>query len=164
VLSYDGQMLNRIGSRGTGLGQFNYPTNLALDSTGRLFVSDSLNFRVQVFDADLRPVRTIGKKGDLPGYFAQPKGIALDTENHLYVLDAQFENVQLFNPMGQILMDFGEEGHGPGQFWLPPSIFINQTPSTANPANRIYIADSYNRRIQVFDYLPQPEPQAETQP
>jgi streptogramin lyase len=164
VLSYSGELLNRIGSRGTAPGQFNFPTNLTLDKDGNLYVADTLNFRIQKFNPDLRHSATFGKKGDLPGYFAQPKAVALDSQDHLYVLDSQFENVQLFNQQAQVLMDFGEEGTGPGQFWLPTSIFINHTPDPNNPANRIYVADSYNKRIQIFDYLPAPDPKPEEQP
>ena len=164
ILDHAGKLLNRLGSRGTAPGQFNFPTNLALDSQGRLYVSDSLNFRVQVFDAALPPIRQIGKKGDMPGCFAQPKGIAIDAEGHLYVLDSQFENVQIFSPEGQILMDFGQEGHGPGEFWLPTGIFIEHGTGPTGPADRIYIADSYNRRIQVFDYQAPPAQSQETQP
>ena len=40
----------------------------------------------------------------------------------------------------------GERGTGPGQFWLPNGIFIDDQ-------DRIYVADSYNQRIQVFQYL-----------
>jgi DNA-binding beta-propeller fold protein YncE len=145
VFTADGALRQRLGSRGEALGQFNFPTNLAIDAAGQLYVSDSLNFRVQQFDADLKPLRQFGKKGDLPGYFAEPKGIATDSEGHVYVVDGQFENVQIFDPQGRVLMDFGEEGNGPGQFWLPTAICIDAH-------DRLWIADSYNRRLQVFDY------------
>jgi DNA-binding beta-propeller fold protein YncE len=148
VLSPRGELLARLGKRGVKLGQFNYPTNVAVDSAGRIYVSDSLNFRVQQFAPDLTPIRQIGKKGDMPGYFGQPKGIAVDPEDHLYVVDANFESVQIFNADGQLLLDFGTEGHNPGEFWLPAGISIDSH-------NRIWIADAYNRRIQVFDYLPE---------
>jgi sugar lactone lactonase YvrE len=156
VFSADGKLEAEIGQRGEGPGEFNYPTYLAMDPAGLLYVSDSLNFRVQQFDADLKFVRQIGRKGDLPGYFAQPKGIATDSEGHLYVVDAQFENVQLYNRQGQVLMDLGQEGTRPGEFWLPAGICIDP-PSRQGDANRIYVADSYNRRIQVFDYKALPE-------
>jgi YD repeat-containing protein len=151
VLDHDGQLLTRIGQRGSTLGQFNYPTNVALDSTGRLYVSDSLNFRVQQFSPDLRPLRQIGGHGDLPGTFSQPKGIAVDRQDYLYVVDSRFESVQIFDPQGQLLLYFGEEGRDPGQFWLPAGIFIDVN-------NRLWIADSYNRRVQVLDYLPEKLP------
>jgi hypothetical protein len=158
VLSPDGRLMQELGTRGSEPGQFNYPTHVAVDPSGLMYVSDSLNFRVQQFDSDLKFLRQIGKKGDLPGYFAQPKGIGTDSEGHLYVIDAQFENVQLYNGQGQILMDFGEEGVGPGQFWLPGGMCIVPKAGAGGrqgaPGDRIYIADTYNRRVQVFDYLP----------
>ncbi|MFG0251585.1 MAG: 6-bladed beta-propeller [Phycisphaerales bacterium JB038] len=151
VLSPEGVEIGRLGERGVGPGQFNFPTSIAVDEQGRLHVSDSLNFRVQLFTADLKPLRQIGRKGDLPGYFSQPKGLALDSEGHIYVVDAHFEAVQIFNDRGQFLLPFGEEGAGPGQFWLPAGIHIDSN-------DRIWIADTYNRRVQVFDYLPERKP------
>src|SRR5262249_37928022 len=47
IFSPTGTLLARLGSRGTALGQFNFPTNVTLDTRGRIYVSDSLNFRVQ---------------------------------------------------------------------------------------------------------------------
>ncbi len=146
VLDADGGLIERIGGRGTELGRFNYPTNVAIGQDGRVFVADTLNSRVQVFDADLQPVGEIGGRGDMPGNFSQPKGVALDSEDHLYVVDAHFEIVQVFDREGQLLLALGGEGRGPGQFWLPAGIHID-----AN--DRIWIADSYNRRVQVLDYL-----------
>lgn len=146
MLGRDGTETARLGSRGTGPGQFNFPTYVAFDSAGRLYVSDSLNFRVQVFGADLGFVRSIGRKGDMPGYFSQPKGLALDPEDHLYVVDANFEAVQVFSTEGALLMTFGREGDGPGQFWLPAGLATDGT-------GRIWVADSYNRRVQVFQYV-----------
>ena len=48
--------------------------------------------------------------------------------------------------MGKILMAFGQEGSAPGEFWMPRGVFIDQN-------DRIFIADSYNKRIQVFKLL-----------
>jgi DNA-binding beta-propeller fold protein YncE len=146
VFSKSGRELARLGRRGPEPGNFNFPTNLALDRAGRLYVSDTLNFRVQVFSPDLRPLGQFGVKGDMPGSFSQPKGIALDPDDHLYVVDANFEAVQVFDTDGRLLLSFGREGHGPGEFWLPAGMCID-------PSGRIWIADTYNKRIQVFQYL-----------
>lgn len=148
VVSLSGEVIQRIGGRGDALGQFNYPTNVALDRKGRLYVSDSLNFRVQQFGPDLQPIRQFGKQGDMPGYFAQPKGVAVDPDGHVYVIDSQFEAMQIFDDTGALLLNVGEQGSGPGEFWLPTGIFIDSR-------GRIWITDSYNHRIQVFDYLPE---------
>jgi len=146
VLAPTGELIQRVGSRGNDLGQFNYPTNVAVDRNGLIYVSDTLNFRIQQFGPDLKPIRQIGKQGDMPGYFAQPKGIAVDGDNHLYVVDSQFEAVQIYDSTGTLLLNFGEQGRQPGEFWLPSGINIDHK-------NRIWIADSFNHRIQVFDYL-----------
>lgn len=151
MLSSDGALLGRIGRRGTQPGEFNYPTNIAIDHQGRVYVSDTLNFRIQQFDPELRPTRVIGRKGDMPGCLSQPKGIAVDSEDHLYILDAHFEAVQVFDAQGQLLLGFGEEGWGPGQFCLPAGMFIDSR-------DRIWVADAYNRRLQVFDYVPEKQP------
>ena len=151
ILSPTGQEITRVGRRGTGPGEFNFPINLAIDHQGRLYVADALNFRVQQFGPDLKLIRVIGSKGDVPGCFSQPKCLDVDSEDHLYVVDNQFEAVQIFDPEGRLLLNFGKEGHGPGQFWLPSGLFIDAH-------NRIWIADSYNRRVQVFDYLPEKQP------
>ncbi|MGA2501703.1 MAG: 6-bladed beta-propeller, partial [Tepidisphaeraceae bacterium] len=159
VLSPEGELVRRIGERGAGMGQFNYPTNLAFDSKGRLYVSDSLNFRVQQFlpSPDLRFNRYIGRQGDVPGTFSQPKGIAVDSEDHVYVVDSRFENIQIFDDQGQLLLFLGEEGAGPGQFWLPAGAFIDAR-------NRIWVADTYNGRVQVFQYLPASPEAADAEP
>jgi DNA-binding beta-propeller fold protein YncE len=148
VLGDDGKELVRIGRRGSGPGEFNFPTNVALDADGRLIVSDSLNFRVQIFGSNFEFVKQIGRKGDMPGYFAQPKGVAVDALGRIYVVDANFEAVQLFDRDGTLLMSFGREGHGPGEFWLPAGVSVD-------PQGRIWVADSYNRRVQAFECLPE---------
>jgi hypothetical protein len=53
--------------------------------------------------------------------------------------------VQVFDSAGQLLYYFGASGAGPGQFQLPSGISINNR-------NIIYVADSQNRRVQVFRY------------
>jgi hypothetical protein len=45
-----------------------------------------------------------------------------------------------------LLLFLGEEGRGPGEFWLPSGLFIGAD-------GRIWVCDTYNRRIQVFEYV-----------
>jgi DNA-binding beta-propeller fold protein YncE len=145
VFSGDGRSLGSLGQRGSGPGEFNFPTHLALDAQGGLVVSDSLNFRIQRFDADGRFAGAFGHHGDASGEFAGPKGVACDSAGHLYVVEALFDAVQVFDGGGRYLITFGERGPALGQFWLPTGVSIHR--------DLIYVADSYNRRIQVFEYL-----------
>jgi hypothetical protein len=47
-----------------------------------------------------------------------------------------------------LLLSIGNQGQGEGEFWLPAGMFIT-------PDNTIFVADSYNKRIQVFRYIGQ---------
>lgn len=146
ILARDGALLETIGGRGAGPGEFNYPTYIACDSLENIFVSDTLNFRIQVFDSTGSFVRAWGRKGDAPGEFSQPKGIAVDPRGLVYVVDSQFENVQIFDALGQLLLAIGEEGRGPGQFWLPTGVYVDHR-------DRLWVGDWYNQRVQVFRYV-----------
>ena len=139
-----GALLFSFGGRGTASGAFNYPTHLFLGH-GRLYVNDTMNFRLQTFDLDGNQVSSFGRHGDGSGDFAQPKGVGVDSWGHVYVADSIFDRVQIFDPEGRFLLAFGGPGSEVGHFWLPAGLFIAD--------DRIYVADSYNRRVQVFQYL-----------
>ena len=135
-----------FGKIGAEKGQFHYPTNISVTPTGNIIVSDSLNFRVQVFSPEGRFMFTFGRMGDVPGTFSRPKGVASDSDGNIYVVDGLFDNVQIFDKRGRLLMAFGEHGTGYGDFWLPTGIYIDNN-------DLIYISDSSNRRVQIFKYL-----------
>jgi len=145
ILSLAGAIIGSFGKRGDRPGQFNFPTNIARASDGRIYVTDTMNFRVQIFDADGRYLRAFGRLGDGSGDFDKPKGIAVDSGGHIYVVEGFNDVVQIFDEAGRLMLVFGESGFGFGQFWLPTGITI------ANDV--IYVADSANRRVQIFEYL-----------
>lgn len=101
------------------------PTNLALDPMGRLYVSDSRAFRIQLYDADGLYLRTLGRHGDLPGEFARPKGIATDREGRLYSVDAAAQLVQIFDDEGRLLLYFGEPDGSAAALVLPAKVIID---------------------------------------
>lgn len=101
------------------------PTNLALDSAGRLYVSDTGAFRVQQYDAAGRHLRSFGLHGDGPGQFARPKGIALDRERRLYAVDAAMQVVQIFDGEGNLLLHFGGPEAGGPSLSLPADVAID---------------------------------------
>ncbi len=137
-----------LGKRGETLGMFNFPTHIALDAQANLYVSDSLNFRIQTFNADGRRIGTFGQVGDGVGDFAKPKGVAVDKHGHVYVVDSLFDVVQIFDQKGRFLLSFGGSGRAGGSLWLPTGICTDEE-------DRIYVADSGNQRVQVFRLLPQ---------
>ena len=60
--------------------------------------------------------------------------------------DALFHVVQIFDPEGNFLHSFGTQGQGEGEFWMPAGIFVDSS-------DHIYVADSYNSRVQVFQLI-----------
>jgi DNA-binding beta-propeller fold protein YncE len=149
VKIYDlrGRRIGAIGGApGGGLGEFSYPTYVALDDKGFVYVSDTLNSRIQKFDPDGKFVTTFGQLGTNWGEFDKPKGVAVDTFGNLYAVDSGWSNVQIFNPKGQILLFFGGRGPVPGMLKNPLAIAIDRN-------NKIYVGDYLNHRIEVYELV-----------
>jgi DNA-binding beta-propeller fold protein YncE len=122
------------------------PPAIAIGADDKLYVLDSGNFRVQVFDARGDFLFKFGGVGDRAGLFASPKGIALDSAGHIYVTDAAFSNFQVFDSQGNVLLYVGSIGPAPGQMHLPGGISIDEQ-------DRIYVADQLNsdRGFSIFE-------------
>jgi DNA-binding beta-propeller fold protein YncE len=151
VFNQQGGIDFTIGERGPEPGQFNFPTNIAIDSNGRLYVSDTMNFRIQILEADGTFVNTFGELGDRIGNVNRLKGIGVDTEGHIYAVDASYNNFQIFDNEGQLLLIVGKRGYtGPAEFSMPAGVHVDKN-------NRIFIVDQLNRRIQMFEYLGEPD-------
>lgn len=135
-----------LGGPGAGPGEFLHPTAVCTDPDGRLWVLDALNHRVQAFSAEGLPVFSFGVYDHAPGGFMFPKGLAFDDDGNLYVSDAGVNRIQVFSRGGALLFWFGGTGRGEGQFLLPSALCSRD--------NRLYIADQYNRRVEVYRYLP----------
>jgi sugar lactone lactonase YvrE len=141
------RVFEAFGARGDAPGEFNYPTNVAVDREGRVYVTDSLNFRVQILSDELAPLASFGIPGTGPGAFAKAKGIALDSQGHVYVVDGLFDNVQVFDREGQLLLAVCASGQALGELTLPTGLCIDEQ-------DRIFVADAGNARIQVLRFHP----------
>jgi len=148
----DFKLLRRIGTGGKGhtltsSGNFSLPTNVALDKDGNAYVTDTLNDRVEIFDADGDFISQFGTAGDGPGHFARPKGIAIDRDGHIWVADEVQSRVQVFDRQGRLLIYFGEMGWYPGQFQALYGL------ASDNRNNRIITSEQFPGRVQVFRYV-----------
>jgi DNA-binding beta-propeller fold protein YncE len=140
-----GKVLFEIGKRGEGDGEFNLPRDAVVGSDGLLYVVDGGNFRVQVFDANGKFVKTFGTIGRQSGQFSRPKEIAADAQGNIYVVDTAFGNFQIFNPQGVLLLDVGSRSNSdaPAKFMLPSGIAVDLD-------GRIYMVDQFFRKVEVF--------------
>ncbi|MBI2864114.1 MAG: hypothetical protein HYX94_06080 [Chloroflexi bacterium] len=124
-------------------GQFNYPSDVAVDGTGDVYVTDWINKRVQKFSGDGRFLAKWGSPGNGDGQFDWPGGIAVDGAGNVYVSDESNARVQKFSSDGRFLAKWGTPGNGDGQFNYPRGIAVDA-------AGNVYVTDYENARVQKF--------------
>ena len=140
--SPDGKLLMSLGKpgiTGTGLDEFDQPTDVAIASNGDIFVADGHagrggetgNARIVKFDRNGRFLKTWGRKGMGPGEFDTIHTIALDSQERVFVGDRQNNRIQIFDAEGHFIDQWF-------QFGRPSGIFIDDD-------DTIYVADSESR-------------------
>ena len=137
----NGELLERVGKKGSGPGEFNNPRGVAV-AGDRVFVCDRFNHRVQVLTRELQPVKQFGSQGSGDGGFNGPDSIAVDREGMLYVSDHGNHRVQVFTRDGQFVYSFGKQGSGKGELNCPRGVWVD--------ASYVYVADNRNNRVCVF--------------
>jgi predicted transcriptional regulator len=130
-----------FGSLGSGDGQFNNPRGVAANST-HIFVTDEVNFRIQIFDLAGNFAAKFGSFGTGNGQFDNAFGVAVNN-THIFVADSNNNRIQIFDLAGNFAAKFGNLGSGDGEFNYPNRVAINST--------HIFVTDTYNDRIQIFD-------------
>jgi sugar lactone lactonase YvrE len=86
--SKDGTFIKSWGKTGYAPGEFRGSHAIAMDASGRIFVGDRGNNRIQIFDQD-------GKSLSIPWtQFGKPSGIAFDSKGQIYVADSESDDVQ----------------------------------------------------------------------
>lgn len=140
-----GTFLFTWGSRGCELGQLHCPGGIcAFDN--RVFVADSGNNRVCVFDQSGRFLLQWGSKGSGVGQFSRPDSICIDANGErIFVSDVGNHRICLFDARGVFIRQWGKLGTRQGEFCYPKAIAV----STAS--ERVYVADRDNERVKMFD-------------
>jgi tripartite motif-containing protein 71 len=132
-----------LGERGLNAGQFQYPTGLAVDSDGILFIADSYAHRLQRITPN-GGVSIIGGRGGGRAQFLSPQGVATDGDGSFYVVEQGNCRVQKFTRGGGLELVFGRAGREAGEFQGPTAIAV------APGSGDIYVADTGNSRVQRF--------------
>lgn len=147
----NGELLLTIGEEGSGPGQFNFigsdtspVTDVAVDSEGNLYVSDTGNARVQKFNANGEFLLAWGSRGSGNGQFTRPTGVGVDSDGNVYVMDGTAGRLQKFSAGGQFLTSWGSIGTRDGQFSTAEFLAVG-------PQNNIYTADFGMTRVQKFN-------------
>jgi len=141
-----------IGKGGSGAGELDEPSGLAIDSEGRLFVADTWNRRVAVFDADGSHLYNFRVRGWYNDSINRPY-LALDEDrNMLYVTDPDGNRVLVYTPDGDCIGSFGQDGdvENMGQFTALGGIAVDDD-------GFVYVTDSTTGKIMKFEPFPIPE-------
>ncbi|MEO8538430.1 MAG: flippase activity-associated protein Agl23 [bacterium] len=88
------------------------PRDVAIDSQGQLWVTDTGNDRIQVFTLQGEFVKTVGSSGKGEGQFDEPIGIDIAKDGSIYVADMYNRRIEVLNPDGSFRSQFTVEGWG----------------------------------------------------
>ena len=147
-MTLNGTVTKSAGSKGDGPGEFSFPNGIRFGKDDKLYVCDSGNDRVQVFDGDLNFERVIGSKGEGNGCFIYPTDLDFDDAGNIYVVDQGNNRIQVLTRQDQHTRNIGETGSGLGELEKPVSAAIHR--------NMIYVTDTRNKRISVFKLTGEP--------
>ncbi|ETR66005.1 MAG: NHL repeat containing protein, partial [Candidatus Magnetoglobus multicellularis str. Araruama] len=117
------------------IGDFRLPYGIALGSNGNIFVADTMNKCIRIYDNDTL-IDTIGSEGSGPGEFSNPRGVDVDSDGLIYVADTLNSRIQVFTASGDYSYSIC------GGFSWPNCVKVHK--------NKIYVGDDYGR-ILVFN-------------
>jgi ABC-type Fe3+ transport system permease subunit/DNA-binding beta-propeller fold protein YncE len=136
-----GKLLLSLGRFGSGAGEFNRAEGLATDAQDRLYVADSCNHRLQVFDPDGRWLASYGRAGTGLGELSYPYDVGVDAAGNQFVCEFGNSRLQVFDPQHRPVEIIGGAGSAPGRFSNPWSLALDS-------AGNLYVADALNHRVQ----------------
>lgn len=132
-------VIKSTGTRGAGPGQFNFPNGIRLSKDNELYVCDSENHRIQIFDKDLNFIRILGQRGSADGYFNWPADLDFDEGGNIYVVEQNNHRIQVLTPQGLHIRNIGSAR---GNLTCPVSAAVHR--------GMVYITDMDSHHISVF--------------
>ena len=139
------EFLGEFSRYGSAEGQLIWPTAIAADKQGNLYLTDEWLNRVSVFDKDgtfLRCWDTV-QSGD--GETNGSAGITIDQNETIFITDGRSHKVRMFKSDGTFIKSFGNKGVSEGQFDAPWGLTVDHN-------GKVYVADFNNDRVQKFSH------------
>ncbi len=158
-----------MGGAGSGLSAFSAPRGLLIPpSRPSLFVADSGNNRIQIFDLETFQLVEIwgqtnagaNQPGSQQGQFNTPWTLAADSSNNVYVIDYGNQRVQKLNAIGQVVPAFWQNVQASGLLTQPADIAVRDS----NGVVWIFVVDTSTPAVYIFDASGKPVLNAQNQP
>lgn len=143
VFDLAGSPLFHFGEEGNAPGQFKFPYGISIDPKGRVFIADLYNGTISIHDEKGKFIEYFAHQYSKDKTITSPGGLRIINEK-VYVTDIQANKVFVFGLDGKLLLEIGEPGKGNGEFIAPNAV-------TADEYGNIYVVDTGNQRVQVFD-------------
>lgn len=99
---------------------FRFPSDVQINTKNQVFILDSANHRIQVFDESRKFIRTISQKGEGPGDTMMPGKMALTKSNDIVIADLFNFRIQVLDPVGKYIHSFRTGESMPSNFALSP--------------------------------------------
>ena len=135
----NGTPIFSTGTQGDKEGQFDFPNGIRLSKDKEIYVCDSDNHRIQVFDQDLKFLRILGSQ---EGCFNTPNDLDFDETGNIYVVDQKNHRIRVLTTQGNYIRSIGQCKSEKEKLKNPVSVAIDR--------NMVYITDTGNKRISVF--------------
>ena len=138
---------------GAGDGEFSWPSDICIDTTGRIYVLDRGKDILKMYNSSGHFLETLGGSGNENGQFYRPVAMTIDAAaGEIIVLDRQLisgtsqqgARVQYFTLDGTYLRGFTRNGTQEGGLVTPQGI-------TVDKESRIYVTDSFQNAVLVYD-------------
>jgi tetratricopeptide (TPR) repeat protein/sugar lactone lactonase YvrE len=146
-LDESGKTLLSFGSEGSGAGQFNNPSAIAVSTSGTVFVADRSNHNVQIFRGDGVFLNKLN--GDNAGKLSAPIAMAFDQRDNLYILDASRESVLAYSSGGQSMGEIGKTKDG-SMFSKPVSLIAANDEVMVLDANHVKVFSPKGQSVRAF--------------
>ena len=126
-------------------------SGLAVAPDGTVYIADTAGHRIWHMARDGALLNTWGGYGAAAGQFNMPSDVAVDAGGHVYVADTWNHRIQKFDAQGRHLLTWGRYGQVPAEDPWGQGVFLGPQGITIAPDGQVYVADTGNSRIQVFD-------------
>jgi DNA-binding beta-propeller fold protein YncE/tetratricopeptide (TPR) repeat protein len=142
---FDKGVKKTLVKEGKQQGQVRAPRGLTVDKKGLIYVADTGNDRVQIFNPDGTFNNQFGESGSSDGQFRQPSSVAVNAKGNIYVADTKNKKIKAFSPDGMFLFAAGPE--------MGNVVLANPVAVRCDDAKGVYILDSALKKVIVMDSM-----------